>query len=237
MWIQPMFVDGVGTSSSTMRDGVTMIGVDRDSWRPAGEVVGWRIACDCEFDVESLNPTRIRWVSSVRWVRVPSTSLEDVAVGQIFAADDETPDLESREDVAAAARSLWQREHLRLVDVDDEIVLALAAHRSAATAIDVAVARARRAGRTWDHIGRTAGMSAPGANSRWKERIAGDDTHHLVDELDAMIDELDGRIVTAAERVGLSTMYLLAGRRSEDPRPSVADVLDTYGRAAPKTGE
>ncbi|GAA4667553.1 hypothetical protein GCM10023197_23450 [Gordonia humi] len=237
MWIRPEFVDGVGTSASTMREGVTMVGLGGDSWRPAGEVVGWRVVCDCEHETQTISPTRSQWVSTDLWVRVPSPSLEDVAAGRIFAGDDATSDLEFREDVADAAKAIWRSQHIRLVDVDEEIALALAAHRAAAVAIDVAITRGRRAGRTWEQIGRVAGMSAPGANSRWKERIESPAVTDFVDDLDAMISDLDGRVLTAAERVGLSSIYQLAARTNDGHRPSIADVLTMAARLRPATSE
>ncbi|GAA4683565.1 hypothetical protein [Gordonia humi] len=237
MWIRPEFVDGIGTSASTVREGVTMVGVGDQSWRPAGEVVAWRVVCDCEHQTQVMDPTRSQWVSSNQWVRVPSPSLEDVAAGRIFADDDATPDIGDRDEVADAAKAIWRRHHIRLVDVDEEISLALAAHRAAAVAIDVAITRGRRAGRTWEQIGRVAGMSAPGANSRWKERIESPAVADVVDELDAMITDLDGQVITAAERVGLSSIYQLATRANNGHRPSIADVLTMAARLRPAPNE
>ncbi|GAC62368.1 hypothetical protein [Gordonia sihwensis] len=234
MWIQPLFVDEPGTSASTMRDGVTMIGIGRpgeDAWRPAGEVIAWQIVCDCERNTGELRSHRRRWASRDRWIRVPSPSLEDVAAGRVYADDDATADLDWREDLIEAAKAIWRHEHLRLVDVDEEISIALAAHRAAAVAIDVAIARARRAGRTWEQIGYAAGMSAPGANSRWKEAAA--TRQQLVDDLDTLITDLDGQVVSAAERVGLSITAVLAERSNGGHRASVADVQATYARMAP----
>jgi hypothetical protein len=52
--------------------------------RPAAEITGWRIVCDC-YRYGSFQRTE-QSVSPTRWVRVPSLALQDVAAGKIYAS-------------------------------------------------------------------------------------------------------------------------------------------------------
>ncbi|MAU83081.1 MAG: hypothetical protein CME34_14690 [Gordonia sp.] len=107
------------------------------------------------------------WTDPVQWTRVPSASLEDLARHQVFAPDTDL-DVNVRPEVAAAAQAVWRREHLDLINVDDEIRAAVNARRDADALLDAAVAKARRLGRSWADIGAATGMTRQSANERWK---------------------------------------------------------------------
>lgn len=179
-YIEMELVDGAVSAggAKALAEGV-MVPIEGDErggetiWRPAGEVVGWRIRCHCRVN----GKTSGSWSSRERWTRVPSSTLEDVADWKLFAPDEHTPYVGERSDVESVALSVWQREHLAGLSADDDVRAALELHKATAVAVDVAVARARRAGRTWKQIGAAGSMTAPAANSRWKDRVA------AVDEL------------------------------------------------------
>jgi hypothetical protein len=110
------------------------------------------------------------WTDPVQWARVPSASLEDLARHRVFAPDSDV-DADDRPEVAEAARAVWQRDHLDPLDVEAEIRAAADARREADARLDVAVARARRLGRSWADIGAAAGMTRQSANERWRDRV------------------------------------------------------------------
>lgn len=134
--------------------------------RPAAQITGWRIACDCHHGSRQRTE---QWVSPTRWVRVPSLALQDVAAGKIYASDDDVADVNIRADVEAAARTLLRREHL---DGDIAIVEIQAARQEMANAqarLDAAVQAARAAGLSWAAIGDAAGMAGQSAHQRWSK--------------------------------------------------------------------
>lgn len=135
--------------------------------RPAAEITGWRIACDCYRHGSSQRAQR--WVSATRWVRVPSRALQDVAAGKIYASDDDVADVSIRADVEAAALTLLRREHL---DGDMAVAEIQAARQEVAraqTRLDAAVQAARAAGLSWAAIGEAADMAAQSAHQRWSK--------------------------------------------------------------------
>ena len=168
----PFFEDGAESLGSTMIGGVDYEIVesgrhpDEDRRRPSAQIVGWLLSCDCTWRTSSEVST---WTDPVRWARVPSASLEDLARHQVFAPDIDL-DVNVRPDVAAAAQAVWRREHLDPIDVDDEIQAAAEARRDADARLDAAVAKARRLGRSWADIGAAAGMTRQSANERWRDR-------------------------------------------------------------------
>ncbi|MDH3013841.1 hypothetical protein [Gordonia alkanivorans] len=167
-----VFEDGAESLGSTMVDGVdyevveTRRHPDEDRRRPTAEIVGWRLSCNCARRSSSEVST---WTDPVRWTRVPSASLEDLARHRVFASDTDVH-ADERPQVAEAVRAVWQREHLDPIDVDDEIRAAVTARRDADAQLDAAVARARRHGRSWADIGAATGMTRQSANERWKDR-------------------------------------------------------------------
>lgn len=58
---------------------------ERYTSRPAAEVVGWRVMCDCRANPSSSAITGT-WMSDLV-ARVPSQSLEDLSAGRIFVSD------------------------------------------------------------------------------------------------------------------------------------------------------
>lgn len=169
----PFFEDGAVSHGSTMVDGVGYEVVeigrrpDDDRRRPSAEIVGWLLSCDCRrWDSSEVST----WTDPVRWARVPSASLEDLARHRVFAPDTDVH-ADERPEVAEAARAVWQRDHLDPIDVDDEIRAAADARRNADAQLDAAVAKARRLGRSWADIGTAAGMTRQSANERWRDRV------------------------------------------------------------------
>ncbi|WP_287016130.1 hypothetical protein [Gordonia sp. (in: high G+C Gram-positive bacteria)] len=166
----PFFEDGAESHGSTMIGGVdyeiveTGPHLDEDRRRPSAAIVGWLLSCDCARRTSSDVST---WTDPVQWTRVPSASLEDLARHQVFAPDTDL-DVNVRPEVAAAAQAVWRREHLDLINVDDEIRAAVNARRDADALLDAAVAKARRLGRSWADIGAATGMTRQSANERWK---------------------------------------------------------------------
>lgn len=181
-WLAAEFRDGersVGVLASGVPDDRVVVEYDADGraheTRPAAEVIGWRVVCDCvdPFPSSISGPRGpSRW-SSALLERVPSEALEDVAAGRIWAPDDEVAYVDSREDVEQVARHRWQREHLRGL-------VAIAAVREASDALlesqviaearlDRAVREARAVGASWETIGRATAMSRQSAHARWSK--------------------------------------------------------------------
>ncbi|MFT4398478.1 hypothetical protein ACLTEW_26490 [Gordonia lacunae] len=166
-----VFEDGTESHGATIVDGVDYEIVDpgrrgKDGLRPAAEIVGWLLSCDCASRSSS---EVLRWTDPVQWTRVPSASLEDLANHRVFAPDTDL-DVNMRPEVAEAARAVWRRQHLDPIDADGEIRAAAEARRDADARLDAAVAKARRLGRSWADIGAAAGMTRQSANERWKDR-------------------------------------------------------------------
>lgn len=188
-----VFEDGTESSGTTMMDGVDheLVEVSRRQaadaaaraslpvrnymaalgsgvvLRPSAEIVGWLLRCHCRRRDSSELST---WTDPIQWMRVPSASLEDLARHRVFAPDSDV-DADDRPEVAEAARAVWQRDHLDPLDVEAEIRAAADARREADARLDVAVARARRLGRSWADIGAAAGMTRQSANERWRDRV------------------------------------------------------------------
>lgn len=179
-WMAAEFADGTiaaGISGGGVPDDQIIIEQQWDeqtrSWRyttrPAAEVIGWRIRCDCryEFGNRGLIPEAERWRSDLL-PRVPSNALEDIAEGGIYAADEDIPGVTTREDVDTLVQDRWWREH-----AGGQEALARVQHaRKQFAAIEQelanAVAIARAAGASWDAIGRAVGISRQSAHERWR---------------------------------------------------------------------
>ncbi|MGI8765294.1 MAG: hypothetical protein ACR2KM_02125 [Gemmatimonadaceae bacterium] len=133
--------------------------------RPAGEVTGWVICCDC-YSNTSFGPAS-SWVGP-GFTRVPSKTQEDLAARRIFAADDDVAYVSERDDVQGAAVELWRSEHAFGIDALAEVEAAAAALSQAKLRLDAAVALARHSGISWANIGRAAGMARQSAQERWR---------------------------------------------------------------------
>jgi len=175
-YLAPLFGDGQrghGVTGSSVPTDRVVVGdkVQREdgSWiwptRPAGEVTGWVVCCDC-YRNTSFGPAS-SWIGPV-FTRVPSKALETLAARRIFAADDEVPYVSEREEVRDAAVSLWRSEHAFGIDALAEVEAAAAAASQAKLRLDAAVALARHSGISWANIGGAAGMTRQSAQERWR---------------------------------------------------------------------
>ncbi|MDV3133266.1 hypothetical protein [Mycobacterium sp. 29Ha] len=135
--------------------------------RPAGDVIGWRVVCNCYAAGDTL-PTK-RWFSQQLWTRVPSPVRHDPNAFRIYAADDDILDVVSG-DVYTAGHAVWSNEHISDIDAEAEIKTARAAIRSAEEQLDQAVLQARAKQLSWAKIGAAAEMSAQAAHERWAHR-------------------------------------------------------------------
>ena len=130
--------------------------------RPAAEVVGWVVCCDC-----SAGRATTTWTGPT-FARVPSPSLESMRARRIFAADEEVPYLAERPEVEDAARELWRVEHVFGTDAVGEVQAAAVGAARAELRLETAVALARHSGASWETIGRAAGMTRQSAHERWR---------------------------------------------------------------------
>ncbi|WP_066904301.1 AsnC family protein [Mycolicibacterium houstonense] len=133
--------------------------------RPAGEVIGWRIACNC-YSAGDTMPSK-RWFSQQLWVRVPSPVQHNPAAFRIYAADDDIYDVDTTD---PAAHDVWWNEHINAIDAAAGIEAALATIRAGEAQLDEAVIRAREKRLSWAKIGAAAGISPQAAHERWSKR-------------------------------------------------------------------
>ncbi len=136
--------------------------------RPAGDVIGWRVACNC-YNPGDVMPSK-RWSSQRLWTRVPSPVRHDPVAFRIYAADDEILDVISG-DVHNAGRAVWWDEHISDIDAEANIRAALVVIRSGEQQLDHAVLQARSKQLSWAKIGAAAQMSAQSAHERWAQRV------------------------------------------------------------------
>ncbi|KQY61437.1 hypothetical protein [Nocardioides sp. Root140] len=174
-YVLPEFEDGqrgIGVSGGGVPHDQVIVGIDyvgkpgaitdeRYLTRPAAEVIGWRVVCDCNTS----GPAGSRqWVSDLV-TRVPSPALENPNAGKIYAADDDVIDvIDTHED---ALRNLWRRSHVGGFDALDEISKARERVENAQDELTAAVAAAREQSVSWEAIGRATGMTRQSAHSRW----------------------------------------------------------------------
>jgi len=137
-------------------------------FRPAGEVIGWRVVCNC-YAAGDVIPSK-RWSSQSIWTRVPSPVRHDPSAFRIYAADADVLDVIASDNVDSAGHTVWWNEHISDIDAEAEISAALAAIRSAEEQLDRAVLRARSKKLSWARIGEAAGMSGQAAHERWSKQ-------------------------------------------------------------------
>jgi hypothetical protein len=135
--------------------------------RPAGEVIGWRVVCDCYLHANQRRPNL--WISQQLWTRVPSPLQHDPASFRIYVADDDVPDVMYTNDIEDVARDLWRREHIDDLAAAGAVAGAAASVRAAEQQLDVAVLKARDAGLSWAKIGAKVGITAQSAHQRWAQ--------------------------------------------------------------------
>ncbi|MGD7708131.1 hypothetical protein [Microlunatus sp. Y2014] len=174
-YLVPQFADGQrgrGTTGGNVPDDEIVVGPEVEqpdgAWvhptRPAGEVSGWVVCCDCYresgFDAPST------WVGPV-FARVPSAALQDLAARKVYAADEGVAYVGDADTVDAAARDLWMSEHVFGLDALSEVEAATSAVESARQRLDTAVLMARSSGASWAAVGRATGMTRQSARERW----------------------------------------------------------------------
>lgn len=171
-----MFADGqraAGVTSGAIADDQVVVGREVEqpdgtwAWptRPAAEVTGWVLCCDCS--------TRGRFGAPDVWVgpvftRVPSKALEALADRRIFAADEDVPFVAERDDVEKVSYELWRSEHTFNVDALGELESAAESLSQAKLRVEAAVVLARHSGASWAAIGRATGMTRQSAQERWR---------------------------------------------------------------------
>jgi hypothetical protein len=171
--VLPEFADGqrgLGTSGDDIPDDQIVVeAVDDGSYRtrPAGEVIGWRVVCDCYLRAWA-GRTEV-WASDHLWTRVPSPMQHDPDAFRIYVDDAHVVDAGDGDDLEDAARRLWRREHIDAIDATAGIKAAVIAVRSAQDALDDGVRAARSRGLSWAKIGAAAGVSAQAAHERWSK--------------------------------------------------------------------
>lgn len=180
------FADGqrsIGVSGGGIPDDHVIVNAEypgggaepRYETRPAAEVIGWRITCDCRRPVNRIGygpggellPEADRWVSDLL-LRVPSKALEDLEAGKIYAADADVIDVGDREDVEAAVLDRWESEHMQASAAVTRIRAARAQTAAAERDLEAAVAEARSHCVSWETIGRAAGITRQSAHARWR---------------------------------------------------------------------
>lgn len=135
--------------------------------RPAGEVIGWRIVCNC-CPSSDATPTK-RWVSQQFWTRVASPVRHDPAAFRIYAADDEVLDVSSG-DAHTSGYDVWWNHHISDIAAEADIGAALAVIRSGEDQLNRAVLQARTRQISWAKIGAAVGISGQAAHERWAQR-------------------------------------------------------------------
>ncbi|MDE9363997.1 hypothetical protein PZ938_00110 [Luteipulveratus sp. YIM 133132] len=142
------------------------IPVPQHQTRPAGQVVGWRVMCQCYAPDGPMEPVG-SWMSSGLLIRVPSPTLEDLPGRRVYAADDDVVDVDDRDDVDELGRQVWRTEHADRHTLLDQLDRAVDAEREARAETDRIAREARTAGSTWEQIGRAAGITRQAAHERW----------------------------------------------------------------------
>lgn len=155
---------GIGDDQIAVGDGVR---VGDGAWtfptRPASEVTGWVVCCDC-WTGNSFRPTT--WAGPV-FTRVSSPDLEDLVGRRLYAPDDQVARVGERLDVEAAVLQVWRTEHVVSAEELAEIETGAIDAARVKGRLDAAVAAARRGGASWSDIGRAAGMNGHTAQERW----------------------------------------------------------------------
>lgn len=143
---------------------------DTETWRWAGDVVGWTVLCRCGVDQSTPAVTVLG-----KFLRTGTAGTE--VAGKKYAAPwlSDIVRLGERDDVSAAAHLPWDdhRAHAdvmrELREAVDELKDAVAAEKRAQRRIDglVGIARGRKIG--WADIGSITGHTRQGASRRWAD--------------------------------------------------------------------
>ncbi|WP_142383326.1 hypothetical protein [Mycobacterium intracellulare] len=136
--------------------------------RPAGEVTGWRVRCNCYHAGDAM-PSHV-WISGHRWTRVASPVQHNPSAFRIYTTDAPSDILDvAAGDTHTAAYDVWWREHINDIDAEAAIEAAIAAIRAGEQQLDKAVLDARHRQLSWAKIGAAAQMSAQAAHERWAD--------------------------------------------------------------------
>ena len=174
-YLVPVFSDGergAGTTGGGIPDDAAVSGrlvqAEDGTWtyptRPASEVTGWAVCCDCTMGDTFRHAT---WVGPT-FTRVSSADLEDLAELRLFARDDEVAYVAERPEVGEAAIDLWRSEHACPQEALAEVEADAIAAADAKQRLDAAVAIARHGGASWAEIGRAASMTGQSAQDCWR---------------------------------------------------------------------
>ncbi|TDH17985.1 hypothetical protein [Mycobacteroides franklinii] len=172
VWLAPVFEDGersIGSGDGAHSGSIAVEEIGQGDggsiyrWRPAAEVIGWRVICQCYSRGE-------QWVSPRLWKRVPSEALENLDAAKIYAADSDVIDVDARPDVHDAVCAEWRREHMAEADAFAAVLSASRKVKESTAELSEAVAAARGVGLPWSKIGEAAQMSGQSAHERWSKR-------------------------------------------------------------------
>ncbi|MBS0661288.1 MAG: hypothetical protein JSR82_23985 [Verrucomicrobia bacterium] len=136
--------------------------------RPAAEIVGWRLLCDCRSPYGDGNlPEERRWRSELLR-RVPGEGGPRTnGEGTITAPDDDLHPMLWSDDVMDELSRIWWDQHIAPADRLDKLTDAVRAENAAREATNRLAREARDGGATWDQIGRAAGITRQSAQQRW----------------------------------------------------------------------
>ena len=125
--------------------------------RPAAEVVGWRVMCDCRssFGSVELLPEGERWRSQLL-ARAAFPAQANLARGRIFAADEDVTTVEDRDLVAVAVHTIWRTQHVAPLEAVREVERARTRLVVASSHLERALEAAVRAGVDEQTIGHAA---------------------------------------------------------------------------------
>jgi hypothetical protein len=174
-YLVPVFTDGErgnGTTGGGIGDDRIAVGAGEyaadGTWtyptRPASEVTGWAVCCDC-WTGSAFQPTTL---TGPVFTRVSSPDLEDLTRRRLYAPDNEVAYVAERLDVEEAVIDVWRTEHVVGAEALAEIATAAIDVAPATDRLDAAVATARRSGASWSDIGRAARMNGQSAQERWR---------------------------------------------------------------------
>lgn len=174
-YLVPVFVDGergTGTTGGDIRDDEVACGdgvlADDGTWtyptRPASDVTGWVVCCDCAIGDSFRHTT---WVGPM-FTRVRSRELEDLTQLRMYGANDEVAFVGERAEVEEAVIDVWRAEHAFSAEALAEVESDATSEAAARQRLDAAVAIARHGGGSWDEIGRATRMSSQSAQERWR---------------------------------------------------------------------
>lgn len=172
-YLAVLLVDGKVASGSNFHGPVVME-VDeqgnfvRDVQYSDDQIVGWELRCDCNIPAryDEFTFRSSTWFGP-RVERVATAALEDLAAARIYSLAGDAGYVSDREDVERVYRGLWEAEHLAPLQALTEIERLQRRIAGDTALLAQAVVFARATGRSWEEIGRAAGMTRQSAHERW----------------------------------------------------------------------